>query len=92
MQLEIEKVLRTKTCGALLNIDLEKAFDSVWVDGLLLKLNCWRQSSESRESRFGTCWLRNKNLKLRNLDENLNENLTLLNRKTPPSRDSLYNY
>ena len=39
MQLEIEEVLRTKTCGALLNIDLEKAFDSVWVDGLLLKLN-----------------------------------------------------
>ena len=29
---------------------------------------------------------------LRNLDENLNENLTLLNRKTPPSRDFLYNY
>ena len=39
MQLEIEEVLRTKTCGALLNIDLEKAFDSVWVDGLLVKLN-----------------------------------------------------
>ena len=39
MQLEIEEVQRTKTCGALLNIDLEKAFDSVWVDGLLLKLN-----------------------------------------------------
>ena len=39
MQLEIEEVLRTKTCGALLNIDLEKASDSVWVDGLLLKFN-----------------------------------------------------
>ena len=39
MQFEVEEVLRTKTCGALLNIDLEKAFDSVWVDGLLLKLN-----------------------------------------------------
>ena len=23
---------------------------------------CWRQSSAGKETRFGTCWLRNKNL------------------------------
>ena len=39
MQLEIEEVLKPKTCGALLEIDLENASDSVWVDGLLVKLN-----------------------------------------------------
>ena len=46
---------------------------------------CWRQSSESRESRFGTCWLRNKNLTLRNLDENLKKILTLQIFKPPPN-------
>ena len=45
--------------------------------------DCWRQSSESRESRFGTCWLRNKNLTLRNLDENLKKILTLQTFKPP---------
>ena len=38
MQLELEDVQRNKKPAALLNIDLEKAFDSVWIDGLLYKL------------------------------------------------------
>ena len=28
---------------------------------------CWRQSSAGKESRFGTCWLRNKNLNSKKL-------------------------
>ena len=38
MQLELEDVQRNKKPAVLLNIDLEKAFDSVWIDGLLFKL------------------------------------------------------
>ena len=38
MQLELEDVQRNKKPAALLKIDLEKAFDSVWIDGLLYKL------------------------------------------------------
>ena len=38
MQLELEDVQRNKKPAALLNIDVEKAFDSVWIDGLLYKL------------------------------------------------------
>ena len=37
-QLELEDVQRNKKPAALLNTDLEKAFDSVWIDGLLYKL------------------------------------------------------
>ena len=33
MQLELEDIQRNKKPAVLLNIDLEKAFDSVWVDG-----------------------------------------------------------
>ena len=38
MQLELEDIQRNKKPTVLLNIDLEKAFDSVWIDGLLYKL------------------------------------------------------
>ena len=38
MQLELEDIQRNKKPAVLLNIDLEKAFDSVWIDGLLYKL------------------------------------------------------
>ena len=38
MQLELEDVQRNKKPAVSLNIDLEKAFDSVWIDGLLYKL------------------------------------------------------
>ena len=37
MQLELEDIQRKKP-AVLLNIDLEKAFNSVWIDGLLYKL------------------------------------------------------
>ena len=37
VQLELEDIQRKKT-GVLLNIDLAKAFDCVWIDGLLYKL------------------------------------------------------
>ena len=37
-QLELEDIQRNKKPAVLLNIDLEKAFDSVWIDGLLYKL------------------------------------------------------
>ena len=35
MQLELDVVQRNKKPAVSLNIDLEKAFDSVWIDGLL---------------------------------------------------------
>ena len=38
LHLDLEHARSTKTPTALLNIDLEKAFDSVWIDGLLYKL------------------------------------------------------
>ena len=38
MQLELEDVHRNKKPAVLLNIDLEKAFDGVWIEGLLYKL------------------------------------------------------
>ena len=38
MQLELEDIQRNKKPAVLLNIDREKAFDSVWIDGLLYKL------------------------------------------------------
>ena len=38
MQLELEDIQRDKKPAVLLNIDLEKAFDSVWIDGVLYKL------------------------------------------------------
>ena len=38
MQLELEDIQRNKKPAVLLNIDLEKAFDSVWIDGLVYKL------------------------------------------------------
>ena len=38
MQLELEDIQRNKKPSVLLNIDLEKALDSVWIDGLLYKL------------------------------------------------------
>ena len=38
MQLELEDFQRNEIQAVLLNIDLEKAFDSVWIDGLLYKL------------------------------------------------------
>ena len=38
MQLELEDVQRNEKPAALLKIDLEKAFDSGWIDGLLYKL------------------------------------------------------
>ena len=38
MQLELEDIQRNKKPAVLLNIDLEKAFDSVWIDGPLYKL------------------------------------------------------
>ena len=38
MQLELEDIQRNKKPAVLLNLDLEKAFDSVWIDGLLYKL------------------------------------------------------
>ena len=34
----LENAKRSRLPTVLLNIDLEKAFDSVWVDGLLFKL------------------------------------------------------
>ena len=34
LQLEMESIKRLKKPSALLNVDLEKAFDSVWIDGL----------------------------------------------------------
>ena len=37
MQLELEDIQRNKKPAVLLNIDLEKAFDSVWIDGLWYK-------------------------------------------------------
>ena len=39
LQLEVEEVLQSKKAAALLNIDLEKAFDSVWNHGLMVKLH-----------------------------------------------------
>ena len=38
MQLELEDIQRNKKPAVLLNIDLEKAFESLWIDGLLYKL------------------------------------------------------
>ena len=38
LHLLLENAKRSRLSTALLNIDLEKAFDSVWVDGLLFKL------------------------------------------------------
>ena len=38
LHLMLEKAKRSRLPTALLNIDLGKAFDSVWVDGLLFKL------------------------------------------------------
>ena len=38
MLLELEDIQRNKKPVVLLSIDLEKAFDSVWIDGLLYKL------------------------------------------------------
>ena len=38
MHLVLEEAKRSKKPTALLNIDLEKAFDSIWVQGLLYKL------------------------------------------------------
>ena len=38
LHLMLENAKRSRLPTALLNIDLEKAFDSVWVDGLLFKL------------------------------------------------------
>ena len=38
MHLILEEAKRSKKPTALLNIDLEKAFDSIWVQGLLYKL------------------------------------------------------
>ena len=38
LHLNLEHSRITKTPTALLNIDFEKAFDSVWIDGLLYKL------------------------------------------------------
>ena len=38
MQLELQDVQRNKKPAVLLNMDIEKAFDSVWIDGLLYKL------------------------------------------------------
>ena len=38
MHLVLEEAKRSKNPTALLNIDLEKAFDSIWVQGLLYKL------------------------------------------------------
>ena len=38
MQLELEDIQRDKKPLVSVNIDLEKASDSVWIDGLLLKL------------------------------------------------------
>ena len=38
MQLESKDFQRKKKPAVLLNIDLEKAFDSVWIDGLMYKL------------------------------------------------------
>ena len=38
MQLEVEDIKRNEKPAVLLNIDLEKAFDSVWIDGILYKL------------------------------------------------------
>ena len=38
MQLELEDIQRNKKPAVLLNIDLEKAFEIVWIDGLLYKL------------------------------------------------------
>ena len=32
---------------------------------------CWRHSSASKETQFGTCWLRNKTYTLKNVDEKL---------------------
>ena len=37
VQLELEDIQRNKKPAVLLNIDLEKAFDRVWIDGLLYK-------------------------------------------------------
>ena len=38
MQLELIDIQRNKKPAVLLNIDVEKALDSVWIDGLLYKL------------------------------------------------------
>ena len=38
LKLECDFLKKSKLCAALINLDLEKAFDSVWQKGLLLKL------------------------------------------------------
>ena len=38
MQIELEDIRRNKKPAVLLNIDLDEAFDSVWIDGFLYKL------------------------------------------------------
>ena len=38
MELELEDIQRSKKAAVLLNIDPEKTFDCVWIDGLLYKL------------------------------------------------------
>ena len=44
LNLENYKLMKTPT--ALLNIDLEKTFDSVWIDGLLYKLRHYKINSK----------------------------------------------
>ena len=51
----------------------------------ITRQTCWRQSSAGKESRFGTCWLRNKTQTLKNLDENLKKIQSSQFFKPPPN-------
>ena len=54
LHLNLEQARITKTPTALLNIDLEKAFGSVWIDGLLYKLRHYHVINLCQKSKLNS--------------------------------------
>ena len=62
LKMECQEVRMSRKSGALISIDFEKAFDSVWINGLLQKL--YQSGVRGKFIKLIKCILKNRQLSL----------------------------